>query len=175
TASGKESPLTSNSALVPCNGSKVEKSSGNLSYDWAYGASPLAERPELKDRVSVTANGALLINRFSGKDHGKYTCRVRDGNSVVEEVTVDVDDKYRLLAEVCHPSGCISAEKCDSPSETRTSCLLDGEVCCSVVREDAKHRCGHFLGECMKSCTQEIQVLQADDCEEGTTCCVLVY
>lgn len=37
-----------------------------------------------------------------------------------------------LLAEVCHPSSCISAGKCDSPSETRTSCLLDGEVCCSV-------------------------------------------
>lgn len=84
-------------ALIPC---KKTKSGSNLSYQWSRGTSlsPLSANPELKGRVSVTGNGALLINRFTKKDHGKYVCVIKSGNELLQEVPVDVDDQCEFLA-----------------------------------------------------------------------------
>ncbi|XP_058790748.1 uncharacterized protein LOC131663961 [Phymastichus coffea] len=159
-------------ALIPCKGTK---SGHNLSYQWSRGisSSPLSDYPEMKGRISVSANGALLINHFTKKDHGKYVCVIKSGNSLLEEISVDVDDNYLLEAEHCFPGSCIEASKCTTPT-SRLSCPENGEVCCSMIREKDRHRCRHFLGECMASCNTVTLKRNADDCEDGTTCCVLV-
>ena len=90
------------SALVPCKTNKGEKPKSNLSFEWTYNSSPVLENAEKKNRVSVTGDGELLINGFSSKDHGKYTCRVKDKKTLIEENSIDVDDKCNETCSIIY-------------------------------------------------------------------------
>ncbi|XP_014217923.1 uncharacterized protein LOC106646394, partial [Copidosoma floridanum] len=79
-----------------------------------------------------------------------------------------------ILEEECHSSSCIEANKCSGSVMASRSCPTKGEVCCSMIKAEDRHRCGHFGGVCMNKCAPTIQVKQADDCSNGETCCVLV-
>ncbi|XP_011496062.1 PREDICTED: uncharacterized protein LOC105360760 [Ceratosolen solmsi marchali] len=173
-----------NTASIPCSGIKIKNPTKNLHYDWTY---PINKNmlkkstdcgTDIKSRLSVGNDGTLFIRKFTYNDWGKYVCRLKDGHTVLDEIVVDVTDKYIIVSdaerpiEECPSWACIAREKCSNP-DTRV-CPDGTDACCPRMREEDKHRCRHFLGECMETCHENLRATRADDCPQGSMCCVLV-
>ena len=85
------------SALIPCdpnlNANAINDSINTINFQWYVNSSDVRSLDSLKGRISITANGYLLINRFTSQDHGSYKCVIKDGEEPKSDVTIQVDNK----------------------------------------------------------------------------------
>lgn len=109
-ATSNETPVEkTRSALIHCNETSLfendEEQAGflDVKYTWTVNGKPVQEIEALKDRVTVSGFGDLLISRFTDRDYGVYTCEVEVNilaTRVVDVVEKNVDEKCKFRIKI---------------------------------------------------------------------------
>lgn len=87
-------------ALVHCNSEGAVGPIPNLNYEWSISKTPLFFKSSIADRLVISASGSLLIHKFTERDHGRYTCEIKQGDVTMQEIHVDVDERSSFSSQI---------------------------------------------------------------------------